>query len=969
MEKYDDDSDYAPAHDPMDVSERVGRAVVPPTRHSDHDQSPSKRRRLENGRVENIIAAPAAGVGDTSTLICVDTTGDLKHKMSANKKERQERRVERKIANNVREHDLKTRKNMLDRLNDLNIEEAANGLPPPMVPGNGATKTAFGRRVVHTRNPSEDELIRADLDRLPLVDEIDEDKLAEYNQIHRASLGLKNIGEHIMGARSFVEHRPTQTVKVRVKGASGGGKSGTPGAATSSVTTVVVVQSDTAKINRTMTEHDKDSLAHGWTSEMTKSMLPILSAVKEHARAQRVDEYADTEPVEKAVARPDAEVDMDIDYPVTQKVGAAADKKAALGGNTSKGRGKKAAVKLSRAQIAVTEQRGHRPITEDDASFLAAAGEVRAIKPKPVRYEYSKFTETPPSGNDNVRLARLDLVESAHLFDDEAARAVDPQTASVPSHLQGALRRHINEKESQLDPVASVATSLMAGMEQRHVTVVDEAFFEQSRTDPAQQTLLRKGDLLALDMADKRYRKSRLPSEPIDDLTMRELEQGREPISLAVENARLKEYMPEQLRDANLPLVVVDKNSPHQPLYRYFEMFGKTSRMSSEDMIEELIYDKKRVIASAANIELIYALDMPDDAGKKVVKPDGEVTEMRLVDAMGIPAKVNPETGLKITHKQMAQRTRSIKRQRDVFGRQAEADPPRLRSRIPEARVAFFLERWNRRDRLFMRDYPALFHIDAQDTDAMDIDAATDNGAGAAAAKTDKQSLESETKFGPLGKLLARHRTDIAERGKMTGASYFVSSEDLAGSRLHPSNNPSQERVSLRYREAQMEQPRKGEEPCANMRECVAYRSNIMRIDNATYFSPTNSVGFVCKVWYTPKQRARFELDGKTPPGRRCCILCLDDERTRFVYDCQRLGISVTQPIHDHCVYVNKEGEYATEQLLPASWRMAAGRQVLTGIVDAYPAFNEADYVHDVRVEDDGTIIRFIRYRPPRSGF
>jgi hypothetical protein len=143
-----------------------------------------------------------------------------------------------------------------------------------------------------------------------------------------------------------------------------------------------------------------------------------------------------------------------------------------------------------------------------------------------------------------------------------------------------------------------------------------------------------------------------------------------------------------------------------------------------------------------------------------------------------------------------------------------------------------------------------------------------------------------------------------------------------------------------------------------------------MRIDNSTYFAPTNTGGFICKAWYTPKERARFELDGTLPPGRRVCILCKDDETTRLVYDCQRAGIQPTQPIHDHCVYSNVEGEYSKEQLLPPSWRMAAGRQILTGIVDAYPAFNEADFVHDMREEEGtGAVIRFVRYRPPRAGF
>ena len=525
----------------------------------------------------------------------------------------------------------------------------------------------------------------------------------------------------------------------------------------------------------------------------------------------------------------------------------------------------------------------------------------------------------------------------------------------------------------------------------RHTAVVDESFFENSLQDEAQQHLLRKGDKLAMSMASARHRPSRLPALPIDDFAMREREQGREPTSLALENARLQALLPENLKGTKLPLVIVEPDTPHQPMYRYFEMFGKTRRLATEDMIEELIFDKKRVIATAAGKELIYALDLPDDAGTTIPTKDGTNSPVKFVDAHGVAAQVNPETGMKILHKHMAQRARNIKRQRDVIGRQAEADPPRLRSRIADARVAYFLERWNLRDPLLAHDHPDLFFTgDSEDApvpvvvdeDAMDIDgedAATKRAELAAANKKKKKQREEEKReflerlenaamHGPLGMLLARHRDKIKDRGTKTGANYFTSSEELGSARLHPSANPDMERIRMKYILSSLEQPRRNERFCPNARECIGYRGNLMRIDNSTYFSPTNSLGVILKEFLTPRQRAHFDLTGELPRKRRLCYLCGLDENTRTVYACQRTGIQPTKPIHTFCVFTNEEGEYANEQCLPVSWRMAAGRQILTGIVDSYPAFNENDYLHDVRHEN-GVVVRFMRYRPPRAGF
>ncbi len=411
------------------------------------------------------------------------------------------------------------------------------------------------------------------------------------------------------------------------------------------------------------------------------------------------------------------------------------------------------------------------------------------------------------------------------------------------------------------------------------------------------------------------------------------------------------------IANSTLPLIAVKSTDVRQPLYRYFELYGKTETLVTENIVEELVFDNKRVLFNYISKEQLYERDMK--ASPVESSPEAQSSNPSKADADAnyprAKAKVN-ENGVKVLHRNAAQRARNIKRQREQIGRQAESEPQRLRARIADTRVEFFLERWNRRDRYFAIDHPELADPSLDDQTALTEDQ----------IQRERGELLKRASLGVLGQVLQRNRGAISDRGTRTGTSYSVSSEELGTSRLHPSVNPSIPRVRRAYREAQMEQPRFGEEGCVNAHECYCYKGNISLSDNATYFSATNTSGFVCKQFMLPKEELRYKLTGKLPEKRRPCIVCKDVEVTRCAYEANRNNIQISRPIHDHCVYTGVKGEYDIRQCIPKKWSIS-GRDVFTGVVDDYPLFNGCDYLHDVRVEN-GAHIRILRFHP-RAGF
>lgn len=593
--------------------------------------------------------------------------------------------------------------------------------------------------------------------------------------------------------------------------------------------------------------------------------------------------------------------------------------------------------KLLRSQVALADLSGMRELDADAANFLSQVGENKAVKAKPPRYEYLIRTEAPPAGQSNVRAARREYLNE-NAFHEEATRALNQKTASIPSNDMGALRYHDRDE--------SIPSAVLAGLERRHVAVIDEAFFEPNE---AQQHLLRQGDKLALSMAKEQAHPSLLPRLPIDDPELRAREQGRDPRPMALSNAilELHQHAPSSasgsgnergsagLDTAALPLIAVKETDARQPMYKYLKMFGKASRVAAEGMIDEIVFDQKRILFNTISSVQLY-LSQPDHP------------ELAALD----------ENDCKILHKNACQRARNIKKQREPIERQAESEPPRLRTRIADARVEFCLERWNRQDAMFLHDWPQL-------ADPKYESQLPDRIAKAISAQHSKRLDAS--KFGPLGQILSRNREKIRDRDDRTGTRYFVSSEELGSSRLHPSANKSIPRVHMSHRLAHMEQPRLGEDECANGYSCYCYKGNISFVDQTTYFSMTNTMGFICKAYRTPDEYARFLLTGERPKERRLCIVCRDSAITELVYSTVGSDIRVTEPIHDHCVYTDIKGEYRKTQCLPGSYRIN-GVQVLTGIVAPYPEFNEGDYLHDVRSEN-GVNIRFLRYCPARAGF
>jgi len=438
-------------------------------------------------------------------------------------------------------------------------------------------------------------------------------------------------------------------------------------------------------------------------------------------------------------------------------------------------------------------------------------------------------------------------------------------------------------------------------------------------------------------MAREQAHPSQLPRLPIEGDELRAREQGRDPQPHALRNAisELQQRPAPALEGAapapGLPLVAVAANDARQPIYKYFQIYGKASRASADGMIDEIVFDQKRILFNAITNVQLYA-----------ARQDNPL--LAAVD----------ENSCKVLHKNACQRARNIKKQREPVDRQAESEPPRLRTRIADARVEFCLERWNRQDAMFLHDWPHLadpaYHAQFFEKNK---------------ARAHKDMLDKAA-FGPLGQLLARNRSRIADRGDRTGTSYFVSAEELGTSRLHPSVNPVLKRVRKAHYLLMMEQPRRGERECVNGHECYCYKGNISYVDSVTYFSMTNTMGFVCKEYLTPDEYIRFKLTGELPARRGTCIVCKLDDTTQLVYAMMRSEIQA-QVIQDHAVYTDTEGEFALSQCLSVSF-LVNGRTLMTGIVAPLPEFNEGDYLHDVRLEA-GVPIRFLRYHPPRTGF
>lgn len=932
---------------------------------------------------------------EDDVLICIDTQEDLKRKIQQNKQSRKKKRLEKEMIAQAQLRNAEKRQELLDA-----IEERKHALhhgrneTPLIVPGSAASKMAYGRKETHAYSVDPMDRLMSEKERLPLVADIGEEDAMEVESTFRESLGLKNFGDHFLPMSSFAERRPESRMQVSVNSS----RRGQPKTAT------VSIQGESAHIIEEEDDVQSLGVKREWSPNVTSAIAPLLKSFKRKRDEEEEEEEdaknAESTPTSSPPTEGDFLEELDADLPITKKQRLDDVDSVATTNVPVKGKVKKAApIKFSRSQIAVAELSGKRDITADEAQFLFAAGENKTVKPKHVRFEYLTRTETPPSGNASIRAARRSYMTDPD-FASEAERGVNQGTASVPSTHTGALK----PKNRGDGP-----TVITAGLEVRHIAVIDEEFFEP---DEPQKLLLRQGDKLALDMAKKRYQPSMLPRLPIEDHALRALEQGRSPNPVSLDNARLALLQPdddnkerdetdqlsylesldgdESKKDtaptvgnvnsttyeaagfsktesrtggsAGLPLVSVKSTDARQPLYRYFEIYGKTETLVTENIVEELVFDSKRVLFNFINREQLYERDLnaPSDSVENTLltepAPRAASAAKANADANNPRAKARVNAnGMKVMHKNACQRARNIKRQREPVGRQAESEPQRLRARISDTRVEFFLERWNCRDRFLAIDHPEL------------VDPSLYPTATEEQIQRERGELLKRTSLGVLGQIMQRHRNEIKDRGKRTGTNYSVSSEDLGTSRLHPSANPSMCRIKKSYRESYMEQPRYGELGCGNEHECYCYKGNIALSDNATYLSPTNTSGFVCKQFLFPHQDLHFKLTGELPATRQPCIICKDCDVTRTAYDAARNNIQPLRPIHDHCVYTNVRGEYDIRQCLPKKWSIS-GRDVFTGIVDAYPLFNANDYLFDIRVEN-GVNIRFLRYHPPRSGF
>jgi hypothetical protein len=162
-----------------------------------------------------------------------------------------------------------------------------------------------------------------------------------------------------------------------------------------------------------------------------------------------------------------------------------------------------------------------------------------------------------------------------------------------------------------------------------------------------------------------------------------------------------------------------------------------------------------------------------------------------------------------------------------------------------------------------------------------------------------------------------------------------------------------------------MEQPRGEERPCVNNYECYCWKMNRMWADNVTHFSPTTSGGFICKEWLLPDERLAVDLKGASalPKQRRPCIVCIDEELTRVVYDHARQNMHPIKTLNQHCVYVGSEGELSKEECFPHFWSVS-GRKIWTGISMAYPIFHEINFIQDAVEVKPNVFLRRLRLRP-----
>jgi hypothetical protein len=987
-------------------------------------------------------------------LICVDTQDELAKKLAVNRERRKQHRLEKQMRADAQARNLEASKTILDEIakREKTIHPSHDEIPL-ITPGSGVAKLSFGRKKTHSYSPTEDsDDLMQQLERLPHVANMEEKEVEKLDRVYRESLGMETIAEHFTRKEAFVEKRPEKHVQVSVTSS----KRAPP------ITATVTIQGETARLS--------EPLILPTRNEAAAEAVRAIAAATERPSLADMFQISQPEGEPETEERTAKRARLDTALMPPPPPGPLAGRKKKQPTTTSETppsppptapplvKGKKTpVVKLTKSQQALVEAHGMRSVTNNEARLLFQAGERKQVKPKPVRGDYLARTETPPSGNANVRSLRREYMVSDE-FNREAERAVDQIRASLPSPVEGAL--DVGEEKRD----ETVPTALRAALETRHVAVVADSFFE---LDEYQQDLLRTGDRTALAMAAKQRLPSRLPALPVEGEALRQAEKGRVPISVALENARLAALLEhaapllpderlfpspppppaEQLAlpepeddeeepvsrspvalDATaliepadeteamqldsvpvpvssasslasasastlpvpegLPLVSVKPGDVRQPLYRYFERFGKSKQLASDDLIEELIYDLKTTIYNPIVKQRVYmskeeerqqeeerlkrqrekktrgkgSAPQPSTTTDTVATPTPSAPAV--IKASDVYAAVNP-LGVKIMNKKACQRARNIKRQREETGRQAESEPRRLRSRIAEARVMFLMERWNLRDRMFAHDHPRLFEAAA----TLFPSAASSSSSSSAMSEAAKAIAEAQlkaTEYGPIAQVLARHKQAIADRGIRTGHEFFISAEELGSARLHPSMNPSLVRVRYAYLEMYMQQPVGRERECINGRECTCYKGNIVWADMVTNFSPTNTAGFICKEWLSPLERRGFELNGKLPEKRRQCVVCHMEEITRLIGNNLRLRQEPTEAINRwFCVYVDEEGEFASTQC----WRWAyklAGRQLWTGIQETFPKYNDNDYhLTSVEIRPD-VFIRCLKLRPTR---
>lgn len=839
------------------------------------------------------------------------------------------------LAQRIAEH-KSDRKDAQKIKRGLDASSTATGDTLPIPPTAPAARLTYGAYEPARPTMTEAELLHDNPEEYASVARVPRAEFEAANRLVVAASGLPNVAQHLLPNSAF-QRKPVGELAVLAAGTKPHQKKASVRAASERVAR--------HRHNHHVAPLTDVALAPGATlAPSLADALPLKAKKTEKTKKTK------TNPPPKKRARSKGGSDTPATAPAKKRA-RASDAPAAFGGKPSKA-----------AEKAVARVQATRDMTQMEVDAILdfpkskATKSVLAKSKKPLRYEHSVPNEAALAGNESVRATHRSQLSDGRLL-AEAERATDPTTAHTAGPLDPA--RGLPKDGDAMD----VETPVSLAIETRppeQLTVV------QHPPMPAHQRALQTaGDQYSAELAAARRRPATLPARPIATPRERELEQGRAEVSRELRNHALDREL-EGLAPHAFP---VDPDARIQPLVHWVKRTGTATRAATLGMKEQLVFDHQRRIERGLPTTIHKYIEATTNPALAETDPAGR---KRVLVNFG----------------HLAQRLRG---NRENAGRLGRRTPTRLMQAAVDLSARYLIACWNGEDKMFRNDRPAFERGQVllaspvhalRDVILPNRRAPRDPTLTLAEQQeetedaTQAQSLLRACEYGPIGQIHARVlggldlQTELVE--DTVGLERMIAAADLGTDRLHPDANPLLPRVTMRYHLQFMRQPREGERECIRGADCYCYTSNTTSTSHNTYGSATSMVGFVAVEFLLPVDYERFVLHGPSalPEKRRRCLLCYLLHVTRTMYGALRDGKIPTRAIHDHCVEFDTEGQYASRDLCPVAFKRADRTHIPSGIVDAFPQFDDSAYFHDViELEGSGKKIRVMRYHPSKAGF